>query len=315
MLPNFAGGTFDDVSLATRAVSHLLADRNMQPVEAGSMGAWVQLTGWADKKSIGDTAGYNVYGSGITVGIERAVGNLGRFGVALNYLIGVSNDVGTSAGISSNEALFSLYWRASWGRLHAYATGGYGTVGFSGSRYFDGISAGNAFERTAKANWGSTVYTGAGGVSYEMPAGRFYLRPEASIDYVRLKENAYSEDGGGVGFDLNVDSRASSETGFNGMLAVGYYITKAKDAESTYARLELQGGDRVLVSSKLGSTTANFANGNDFTLTPEERKAGWTGALRLAAGNGVFAVTGEVGGERQQDHIAGTARIGVSFHL
>lgn len=315
MLPNFSGGVFDTISLATRGTERAFADRNLQTIETGKWGAWTQLVGWTDNKGIGDTQGYRAYGGGLAGGVERSFGNFGRLGVSFSYLLGVSDDVGSDAGVNDNEALFNLYWRATWGRLHVYATGGYGTADFTGRRFFNGISGGSTFTRTATGKWGGTVYTGAAGVSYEVPAGRFYLRPEASIDYIRLKENGYAETGGGTGFDLTVDGRSSNETGINGSLVVGYYLSRPKDDESGYFRLEAHGGDRELVSSTLGATTARFAGGSDFTLTPEDRRSGWTGGLRLSAGNGIFAVTGDFGAEKQQNHVAATARLGVSFRL
>jgi len=315
LLPNFSGGVFDSTSLATRAATKALADRNLQTVDTGRLGAWVQLVGWADKKSVGSTAGYNNYGSGLTGGIERRFGQLGSIGASVSYLVGVVNDVGTAAGINQDEVLFNLYWRASWGRLHAYATGGIGNVQLDSSRYFDGISSGATFSRTATGKWGSTLYTGLAGASYELPLGRLYVRPEVSVDYVRLKENAYTETGGGTGLDLSVSGRSSSESAVNGSLVVGYYLTQPKEADSSFARIELLGGDRALLSSTLGTTTAQFGNGNAFTLTPEARRSGWTGGLRASAGNGIFSVTADASAERQQDHVAGLARLGVSFHL
>jgi hypothetical protein len=46
----------------------------------------------------------------------------------------------------------------------------------------------------------------------------------------------------------------------------------------------------------VGSTTAHFTNGQDFTLVPEDRKSGWIGDVTASLGSSIFRffATGEV---------------------
>ena len=97
------------------------------------------------------------------------------------------------------------------------------------------------------------------------------------------------------------------------MLAIGYDLFGgAPDAEA-FARIELEGGRREILSGKLGTTTASFNDGTPFTLTPEERTSGFLGSLRMIGGGSGFAITAEVNAEQQQHEVSLGGRLGVQF--
>lgn len=315
MLPDFAGGNFDSVSLSSRALNRILADPEMPALHHNGYAAWIQQIAWADRKGTGSSAGYDVSGWGLTGGLEHGLGGFGRLGVSLSYLIGINDTVGNSNDMSSQEYKGGLYWRGQWGGLHAFATGMVGTISFDGSRNFSGISNGTAFTRAADGRWNGRTYDAAGGLSYQFDMGRFYLRPQASIDYVRLNENGFAETGGGTGFDLTRAGRTAQETGVNTTLAVGYNFRKPDPEDGSFLRIEVDGGNRALLNSHMDATTASFANGNAFTLTPEDRKAGWLGNVRLKGGSNTFAVNIDLGEERQQDHTGVAGKMGLTMAL
>jgi len=80
-------------------------------------------------------------------------------------------------------------------------------------------------------------------------------------------------------------------------------------------RVEIEGGRRQILSGSLGKTTAHFAGGNPFTLTPEERTDGWRGGLRLTGGGPSLTLAGEVNAEEQQDHLSIGGRLGLQFNF
>jgi hypothetical protein len=80
-------------------------------------------------------------------------------------------------------------------------------------------------------------------------------------------------------------------------------------------RVELEAGRRQILSGKLGKTTARFANGAPFTLTPEDRTSGWLGALRLTGGGNSMSVTGELSAEQQQGKVSLGGRLGLQLPL
>ncbi len=71
----------------------------------------VAAVAWADRKGTGGSAGYDVSGWGLTGGVEHGLGDFGRVGVSVAYLIG-NNDASTMlTAMTSQEYKGGLYWR------------------------------------------------------------------------------------------------------------------------------------------------------------------------------------------------------------
>ena len=313
MLPDYAGGTFKQVSLGSRQSARWLEDPAAPMYQDGRWGAWIQQVGWLDNKSTGDTAGYRLSGWGVSAGGEYSLGKIGRIGISGSFLTGNNDTKDTSNSIRDDQYELGVYWRADWGGLHAFARGSVATIRFHDDRQFAGSDDGTAFTRTAQGAWTGKMESGLGGLSYQIALGAFSLRPQASIDYYHLREPGYAETGGGVGYDLLVDTRTSNELAANGSLVVGYRIFQDETDDSAYMRVELEGGRRAIIGGTLGATTASFAGGQAFTLVPDADKGGWTGALRLKGGNSGFTASGEVDGQREDGGTAVAIRAGVQM--
>ena len=95
---------------------------------------------------------------------------------------------------------------------------------------------------------------------------------------------------------------------------MGYDLASLKPQEGWF-RVELEGGRRQILGGELGETTARFATGPSFTLTPEDRTDGWVGRVRLLGGNDDFQIGGEFGAEEQQGRaaLAGRATLQVGL--
>lgn len=307
MLPDHAGGAFETVTLASRSTSRFIADPNSYVPDLGGWGFWLQQNAWNGSKDVGSTAAYDVSGWGVTGGTEISTG-VGKFGVSLGYMFGKNSNGANSNDTTADQLEGSLYWRGNWGGLNAFAKVGYGQVGFESSRIFLGTDLQGAVERTSKAEWDGKLMTASGGLSYAIPAGRLSIRPSASLDYYRLTEDAHQETGGGDATDLFVEKRRSTELALHAGLAVAYDFGEVEDGIGR-PRIELEAGRRQILSGDLGATITKFKNGTSFTLTPEERLSGWTGAVRLVGGAEGFRIGGEVNAEEQQDNIVLGARV------
>jgi uncharacterized protein with beta-barrel porin domain len=168
--------------------------------------------------------------------------------------------------------------------------------------------------RSADSKWNGKLYSASGGLSYEIRSGRFTARPNALVEYYRLKEKGYTETGGGSAFDLIVDSRTSDEAAASASLALGYDFM-GHEPDSDWLRLEIEGGRRQILSGSLGNTVAHFEGGQPFTLTPEQRTDGWRGGVRLAGGGTGITIAGEVNAEQQQGHASIGGRLGLQFNF
>jgi hypothetical protein len=304
MLPEHAGGAFETATKGSRLAAQILADP--KPLS----GLWLQQVAWGSTKSIGKTSSYDLTGWGASAGYDIPVGQLGSVGLTAAYLWGKDGHHGNE--VTSNHYEGGVYWRGAFGPVHAFARATAGTINFDSKRNFSAIIGGDPVTRTADGSWKGTIYSGTAGLSYEAHAGRLSIRPNASIEYYKLKEKGYTETGGGTALDLTVGSRDSDETAANAMLALGYDFM-GRDPESGWLRLELEGGRRQILSGSVGKTTASFEDGTPFTLTPEDRTSGWRGGLRLLGGGASMNFVAEVNAEQQQGDVSLGGRLGLTL--
>ena len=312
MLPDHAGGTFEAVTSGSRAAARILADpRGM--FQTGSTAFWLQQVAWGGSKSLGSTSSYDVSGWGASGGAELRT-SLGNVGLSVAYLHGTDSDGGSDNNVASDQYELGAHWRGAWGPLQAHVRGSVAQIGFKGRRRFVGNTGSADVVRVATGKWDGRLYSAGAGVSYELSFGRFSVRPVAGIDYYRLKEDGYAENGGGDAFNLTVRGRTSDELAASGSIAAGYDFGST-DPDQGWLRAEVEGGRRQIVGGSLGDTVASFKNGTPFTLVAEDRTNGWTGKLRLMGGSESFRAGGEFSAEEQQDHVALAFRASISFPL
>jgi hypothetical protein len=312
MLPEHAGGAFENVTKGSRLTTKMFADPGTVIAKAGGMGLWAQQVAWGSSKSIGSTSSYKLGGWGASGGVETPIGNLGNVGLSLSYFSG--KDRLRANEIVSSQFEGGAYWRGGTGPLRGFARATAGRVSFDGTRHFDAVVGGTAITRETDGGWKGRLCSAAAGVSYEARMGRLSLRPLASIEHFSLNEDGYTEAGGGTAFDLIVDKRKSSETAANATLNIGYDLGSMKPDDG-WMRVELEAGRRQILSGELGKTTARFANGTPFTLAPEDRTSGWLAALRLTGGGNSMSVTGEISAEQQQGKPSIGGRLGLQLPL
>ena len=313
VLPDHAGGAFETATKGSRLLGHTLSDPRTPTLRRGALGFWAQQVAWGGSKAIGATSSYSVSGWGAAGGVETGLGPFGNVGLTLSYLAGKDGRKNSDNELSTSQYEGGLYFRGGVGPIKAFARGTFGTVNFDGSRFFTGNINGVDIVREARGDWNGRLYSGTAGVSYDARFGALSVRPTASIEHYSLKEKGYTETGGGEAFNLTVDSRKSSETAAVATLALGYDLFGGEPNAEAFARIELEGGRREILSGKLGSTTAQFNDGTPFTLTPEERTSGFLGSLRLIGGGSGFAITAEVNAEQQQHEVSLGGRLGVQF--
>ncbi|WP_294389867.1 autotransporter domain-containing protein [uncultured Sphingomonas sp.] len=313
MLPDHAGGTFEEVTMGSRAFARILADPSAPFKDEGKWGYWISQAAWGTSKSLDDTASYDVTGWGLTGGAEIKTG-LGNFGASFGYLWSRDADGSTANEVSANQYELAGYWRGVWDGLQTYARVSGARITFDGDRRFSGKAGNETLALNANTGWDGTLWSAAGGASYEFYSGNFTLRPIVAVDYYRLKEDGHAESGGGRAFDLIVASRTSDELAVTGSVAAGLEIG-GTDADSGWFRVELEGGRRQVAGGSLGNTVARFDGGESFTLVPEDRTSGWVGKLRAVGGNSGFRVGGEANVEQQQGRAALSLRATLQLGL
>lgn len=313
MLPEHEGGVFETVTSGSRALSRFLQDPTAPYQDEGKWGYWVNQAVWGTSKSIGDTAGYDITGWGISLGAEIET-DVGNFGGSVAYLNGKDGNKANANEVSSNQWEGALHWRLRSGGLIASARAAAAPISLKGTRIFSAEAGADDIEETIRGKWDAKLYSASGSVAYDTKAAGFTIRPTLAVDYYKLKEDGYTETGGNDALNLTVLGRDSDELAVSGTVAIGLEFGGADEYDG-WTRFELEGGRRQIVSGMLGATTASFKNGDPFTLTPDDRTSGWIGRFRGTAGNSAFQIGGEISAEEQQSHMAWAFRASLRVGL
>ena len=320
-LPDFAGAGFDGISTGLRSFDRHLLDPEGPFDQEGTIRPMFDFVSFGGKKDRGESAAYDLDGMGFRGGVEYVTG-VGAFGVSASWLwnkftTGVENNV------TSNSYEGGVHWRGHFGPVQTFARGGYGHASFDGGRIFAGSSNGNALTYDFDRNWSGNFVSAAGGASIEGGSQFFFFRPSVTLDYVRLKEKGYTETGTAsvAGSEdatpdallLTVADRTSDELGLNAGMAVGVDMFGMKARDSSWFRLEAEGGWREVLSGALGATTARYGDGDEFTLLPEQRGSGWFARLRGFGGSGLYTIGGEAGLEERNGKTGYQLRASLRF--
>ena len=311
MLPNYAGGVFESVTLASRAAAAQVLEPAGSFTEEGGWGVWLTPVGYDASKAQRSTASYDVHGWGVSGGLERKT-QAGNFGVSLAYLKGRASEGVAVNRVNHSQYELAGFWRGHWGGFAAQVRGSAAFVSLDSVRQFDGVLGADKVQRRADADWNAMLYSGTGSVSYERAVGQFSLRPVLTVDYYRLNEDAYRETGGGTGYDLTVRKRSSDELAVTASLAAGINFG-GDNRYAQWSRIEIEGGRRERIAGALGQTTASFGSGTAFSLDPEARDSGWTGKVRAITGTSEVRLSGEVGAEQRLGDVALSARAALQF--
>lgn len=265
MLPDQGEGLFSSIDSMTRTISRLTATRPDLRQRYGPDSFWIQEVNVQVMRDAGVTAGSETKAFGFVGGYESMGADGGALGATLAFITAEEKDdvakIGEETSVSLLEA--GIYWRRSVGKFTFNARGSAGYGWFNGDRVF--IDPTNALIVEANSEWTgfSGVLSAAG--AYEFTAGRFYARPALSIDYLYLSEDSRTEDGGGGGFDQEVDSRTSDRLSTTAELALG-----ATFGRDLWWRPELRVGYRQNLSGNMGDTVFRFVGGQWVALPATE---------------------------------------------
>jgi hypothetical protein len=311
-MPDHAGGTFEGLSRGLRAFDRHFMDPNSPFDEEGKFRIIADFANWNADKDRGQSAAFDLSGLGFRGGVEYLTG-IGAFGVTGTWLWNKHETGPFDNSVLSDSYEAGAHWRGKFGPVIGFARVGAGKADYSGSRVFAGGTGSNAVNYTIMREWSGDFVTASGGVSIEGGGQFFFFRPSLVVDYLRLKEDGYTETGGGNALNLTVDDRSGKEVGINGGVTLGVDLWGMQARDKVWLRLETEGGWRELLTSDLGATVARYNTGAQFTLNPEGRDSGWFARARALGGDGSYKIAGEVGLEEQFGNIGYSLRASLRF--
>ena len=258
LLPEHSGGPLLSLASGVDAVTRALTGRNASAAP-GETSAWVQEINFYADKDRTDTYGFRSEGFGVAGGVERGTG-LGAVGITAAFTSSDLEDPEAEAEevLSANLLELGLYWRAQGQYWTTWARAAAGYASFESERRL----VGGGLNLRNEASWNGVTLAAAGGASYERNFGRFSIRPEVYAEYFSLSEDGYTEEGGGDGFDLEIDDREGHLFSATAAINVGMGM-----GANSWLRPELRLGWRQNISVDPGDTIGRFASGGpDFRL-------------------------------------------------
>lgn len=311
LLPEHSGGVFRMIEAGAEAFGRPLDER------AGDNGGiWLQEVNYAVlAQNEGDQLGYRSWGFGLIGGYELPATNIGTFGLTFGGLTSEMrpHDSPADSQVNADVLEGGVSWRLSAGPFAASARVAADHLTGTSRRAVDLTSDNESlFSGTASGHWSGWGVTSRMRVSYQQDWRALYFKPQLGIDYFSLHEDGYQEGGGGD-LDLTVDSRKTTElTGFAGV-AIGAIIG---DIHGAYWSPELLLGYQDVLSSSGGSTTANFAGGQAFTVGPlTYGDSGGVARIAIRSGGGPTTFSFEGGAEARDGITVYDAKLAAVFHF
>jgi len=219
-------------------------------------GVWVNAIGAdTNQQTVNAISGYKADTGGFIAGYDRLFQNSFRLGGAFGY---ATSNIDNTLLLGNHESL-QTYQGQIYGQLvlpRGYLNGSFGI----GNLSYDTKRLINfpGFTDTATASYGGMIYSGRldGGYPVETSFGIFV--PVASITYVRVDQDAYTElSNAGAGLSIGRQTTNSIRSGVGLKTIFPFYVTAAIAASlETHAIYQHEFGDTAQTIS------ASFAGGN-----------------------------------------------------
>lgn len=284
--------------------NHLDAARRSQEKPGG---AWIQeFAYFADRDLAGLSEQYRGEGFGFSAGLDTALGPFHAVGVNFGFAsTEVEDVVGIDEPLDMTTVLAGLYAGYARGNLgvDAYLGGGYNQ--FDQNRR---VEIGS-YSGESSGSWDGYHMTASLRVGYDIDIGeRFWARPVASLDYLRLSESGYTETGP-TGIALIVDDRTSELGAFSALMNFGAEF----NGQRTWIRPSIRFGYRNEFLSDPVLTSYRFAGINNATLATTESAAfpssGLLVGFSVAAGSGFSSVGFDFDSDIRDGFVRHTGRI------
>lgn len=308
LLPEHSGGPLLSLSSGVDAVTRALTGRNASAAP-GETSAWVQEINFYADKDRTDTYGFRSEGFGVAGGVERGTG-LGAVGLSLAFTSSDLEDPEAEAEevLTANLLELGLYWRAQGQYWTTWARAAAGYATFESERRLVGAG----LNLRNEASWNGVTVAAAGGASYERNFGRFSIRPEVYAEYFSLNEDGYTEEGGGDGFDLEIDDREGHLFSATAAINIGMGM-----GENSWLRPEVRLGWRQNISVDPGDTVGRFTSGGpDFRLDPATVEGGGPIlGFRMNVGNELGMLSISADAELIEDYVRYMLFLRASFRF
>lgn len=270
LMPSYSGAAAEIATTAIQqmqgATSNRLAATRLQGLDEVSI--WAQEIGYLVTRTPPTANGQEFEGAGfgIAVGIDGPLDSGDLFGLSASFVASEVEEAGRPEGeIASWFGQLNAYLGAARGPIDLDFIAGLG-AGKTQSRRF--VEIGEDFNAMSEGDWWAFEGHASARASAPMRmADWFIVTPQAGLTYVALSEQAYTEEGGGLAIDYDVDSAfsqrlwADAGVEFSGRLNWG--------ARNVIAPRLFVGYRANVIDEEAERTVRFVSGGNDFTLIDE----------------------------------------------
>ena len=302
-----------DVSGSARAVAISLTDQassivgdrqrklRMYARQDGDITLWAQEFG--QRLSVPNkiaAAGYNNSGFGIAMGADGGSISSGRYGGAFTFYAGdTSEKYPRESKTTSEWYMLTGYtdWRGKGLFFDSQVSIGYGHLSSRRTLIIDDLSGLQLIKRQAEGKRSSAMAAGGFSTGFIFSSGGTVLMPQFSMDALTLREEGYTESGGGAGMDLHVQPYyANSVRAFLGAdlrqdLKMGSFFLQP-EVRAGY-RYDLLSGQEKLKVNFAGdqSVSPTVAPGSQFTISgPDPAKGNLVFGAGLAVTTDAWSI-------------------------
>lgn len=271
-------GFAPDVTGSARAVAISLTDQStgivadrqrklrMYASQDGDITLWAQEFGQRlNVPNKTTAAGYSNSGFGVAVGGDGGSISSGRYGLALTFYAGDTHEkVPRDSKTTSEWYMLTGYsdWRGKGLFFDSQLNVGYGNLRGRRVLSIDDLNGNTLITRTAVGKRATEMASGGFSTGFIFNSGGTVLMPQFSVDALTLREEGYTESGGGAGMDLHVQPYyANSVRAF-----LGADLRQDLKMGSFFLQPELRAGYRYDFINGQTKLKVNFAG--DQTVSP-----------------------------------------------
>jgi hypothetical protein len=292
------------ISLTDQA-SSIVGDRQrklrMYARQDGDVTLWAQEFG--QRLSVPNrvaAGGYNNSGFGIALGMDGGSISSGRYGGAFTFYAGdTSEKYPRDSKTNSEWYMLTGYsdWRGKGLFFDSHIDIAYGHLNSRRTMIIDDLSGTQLIKRQAEGKRSSAMAAGGFSTGFIFSSGGTVLMPQFSMDALTLREEGYTESGGGAGMDLHVQPYyANSVRAFLGAdlrqdLKMGDFFLQP-EVRAGY-RYDLLSGQEKLKVNFAGDQTVSptVAPGSQFTIAgPDPAKGNLVFGAGLAVTTDAWSV-------------------------
>lgn len=219
-----------------------------------NMGLWAQeYTTIIDIDADTNVPGYNGSGLGFAAGIDRRLGPIDVLGLFVNYSSGdFEEKTGGTNPVTTSGFGVGLYAKESIGWLDLAISSQVSTIDFNSRREVDLADA----NYVQTGQWGGTSAMTSASLSTEFTRNQFYARPQISVDFFQLDQEAYTETGD-ERLAVSVESAKTDQANATALMEFGARLPVG-DRNPAFIIPEISIGYRSELSSSPYQTTARF---------------------------------------------------------